>query len=410
MGASSQRWLVEASILLLQFAMGLSFLAVAPLFPLIIDAFEVSRASVSLLVGGTALGVALALVPSSVLVARVGTQRALALGGTLMSAMLFAPLASSFPLLLAARLTFACGAAVTLTATPPIVMRWFPPRELPVINGINVVGQSLGITTSMALGPRLAAALGWDVTLGIFGGATALATVVWLLAGRIPAPAGAEDEAAAPLPLQELASTLRQRSTVLLAIGMMGALGGNVAFGSWLPAYYHEQFDYSLERAGEVGALLALFGIAGALLGSTLPVRFPRRRPFLIAAGTLMPLAALGTLLGATPFVMLPSVALFGVLSWIFIPVVFTIPMELPGMSAARVGMTVAVFLSAGNLSGFLVPLVVGSLRDQTGALTAGLVGAAVLPAAMAVAGYLMPETGRATGAQRVAPDSGQVA
>jgi len=177
---------------------------------------------------------------------------------------------------------------------------------------------------------------------------------------------------------------------------MMGALGGNVAFGSWLPTYYHEQFAYSLERAGGIGALLALFGIGGALLGSTLPVRFPRRRPFLIAAGVLMPVAALGTLLGASPLVMLPSVALFGVLSWVFIPVVFTIPMELPRMNPARVGMTVAVFLTAGNLSGFVVPLLVGSLRDQTGALTLGLVGAAMLPVALAASGYLMPETGRA--------------
>jgi nitrate/nitrite transporter NarK len=263
------------------------------------------------------------------------------------------------------------------------------------VNGINVIGQSLGITLSMAAGPRLAAAIGWDVTLGLFGSATVLGTLVWLLAGRMPAPVAADGNAVPSLPLQELASTLRERSTVLLSLGMMGALGGNVAFGSWLPTYYHEQFGYSLERAGGIAALLALFGIAGALLGSTLPARFPRRRPFLIAAGVLLPLVALGTLLGASPLVMFPSVALFGVLSWVFIPVVFTIPMELPRMNPARVGMAVAVFLTAGNLSGFVVPLLVGSLRDRTGALTLGLVGAAVLPIALAAAGYLMPETGR---------------
>ena len=57
--ASSYRFVVEGSILLLQFSMGLSFLAVAPLFPLIIKAFGIDNATVSLLVGVSSLSVSL---------------------------------------------------------------------------------------------------------------------------------------------------------------------------------------------------------------------------------------------------------------------------------------------------------------------------------------------------------------
>ena len=86
-GARRYRWVIEAAVLLLQFSMGLSFLAPAPLFPLIIDDFEVSRATASLLVGVTALGVGLAMIPCSILAARLGTRASLALerppgGGT----------------------------------------------------------------------------------------------------------------------------------------------------------------------------------------------------------------------------------------------------------------------------------------------------------------------------------------
>ena len=131
---SAYRWVIEGCMLLLQFAMGLSFLAVAPLFPLIIDEYGLSRASASLLVGATSLGVAVALVPSSLIVSRLGGRLTIALGGLLMSAMALAPFAMNFPVLLATRVSFALGAAVILSSTPVVVMRWFPPRELALIS------------------------------------------------------------------------------------------------------------------------------------------------------------------------------------------------------------------------------------------------------------------------------------
>ncbi len=386
------RWVVEGVLLLLQFAMGLSFLAVAPLFPLIIDDFGVSRASASLLVGGTALGVALALIPCSIVTARMGTRASLGVAGALMSVMALTPLVGSFSLLLAARITFAVGGAMTLTATAPVIMRWFPPRELPMVNGINVVAQSLGVTISMVIAPRLAVVVGWERTLFAFGCVTVIATLAWLVLARDPAGTGRDQVAA--FHLGDLASALRSRPTVLLGLGMAGALGANVSFGSWLPTYYNEAFGFSLEKAGAVASVLALFGIVGSLLGSTLPVRFPRRRPFLIVAGLLMPITAIGAYATSSPAVLYPSLALFGVVSWVFIPVVFTIPMELPGMTPERVGVTTAVVLCLGNLSGFVAPLVVGAVRDATGAFALGLTVVSLLAASLAVAGWLMPETG----------------
>ncbi len=390
--AHSYRWVIEGSLLLLQFSMGLSFLAVAPLFPLIIEAYGVNRATASLLVGGTSLGVAAALIPCSVLATRLGTRWSLALGGLLMASMALAPLASSFALLLGARVAFAVGAATVLSASPPVIMRWFPVRELPLVNGVNVVAQSLGITLSMFLGPRLAVSIGWDVALFAFACVTLTATALWLLTARDPE--GTESLGGATFRMSDLVATLHDRAALLLGVGMAGALAANVSFGSWLPAYYNEQFGFSLEQAGTVAAVLAFFGIVGSLLGSTLPVRFPRRRPFLVVAGLLIPVAALGAFASAEPWLLYPSVAVLGVVSWVFIPVVFTIPMELPRMTPERVGVTTALVLTAGNTSGFFAPLAVGMLRDMTGTFTAGLGLAALLALGLAVAGWLMPETG----------------
>ena len=162
---------------------------------------------------------------------------------------------------------------------------------------------------------------------------------------------------------------------------------------SWLPTYYNAQRGYSLEDAGAIGGLLSLFGILGALVGSTLPVRVPQRRPFLMAGGLGIPVFAAGAILFDQPL-LTGALLLLGIVGWIFMPVVFTIPMEVPGMTGARVGIAVALVLGAGNLAGFFVPLMVGTLRDLTGSFTLGLALACALAPLMALCALAMPETG----------------
>ena len=392
------RLVIAGAIILLQFSMGLSFMAPAPLFPLIIKAFDIDNATVSLLIGASSLAVALALVPASILAARLGSRWSLILGGVLMGMTAASMFVDSFSVLLLTRVSFALGAAINLSATPGVLLRWFPTKELATLNGTNVIAQSLGIMTSMLVGPRIAGPLGWDGALTTFGAMALVATVVWLALGRDRGDA----QASAPFALNDLGLVVRNRTILLLALGLSGLLGAFISLQSWLPTFYSEQWGYSLERAGSMNALMSLFGIVGALLGSTLPVRLPRRRPFLIAGGLGVPLFATGAIAMDAPLLLYPSVMLLGIAGWIFMPVVFTIPMELPGMNASRVGVGVALVLGAGNLAGFFVPLMVGALRDQTGSFTLGLTIAAALALVMVVCALAMPETGP------VAPSKGE--
>lgn len=187
------KWTIEAALLLVQFGMGLGFLSPAPLFPLIIDEYDVSRAAASLLVGGTSLGVALALVPASILPARIGTRWAVTLGGALLASMLLTPLANSFVALLVLRILFSLGAAVLLSALPAVVVRWFEPRELALVNGLGIVAQTLGVATSMSVAASVAAVVGWHLTLTLFAAVVGTATVVWVVmsAGAASDAAGA---------------------------------------------------------------------------------------------------------------------------------------------------------------------------------------------------------------------------
>jgi hypothetical protein len=71
-----------------------------------------------------------------------------------------------------------------------------------------------------------------------------------------------------------------------------------------------------------------------------------------------------------------------------------TIPMESARIGPARAGVAVSVILGAGNLSGFLLPLLVGAVRDTSGSFVLGLGIAGCLALVLAVSALVIPETG----------------
>ena len=134
---SSHRWIIQAMLMLLQVGMGLNFMAPTPLFPVIMDEFEISRSAVSLLVSATIIVITVALLPGGLLIAKMGSKRSMTVAGLFMSAHLLTPLIDSFALLVALRLLFGMGVAITIPATSAIIMEWFKPSELPLLNGIT---------------------------------------------------------------------------------------------------------------------------------------------------------------------------------------------------------------------------------------------------------------------------------
>ena len=62
--------------------------------------------------------------------------------------------------------------------------------------------------------------------------------------------------------------TLTQRSTILLALSVMGSWCLGNSIGSWLPSYYNEVFKIPLEKASSILSVVTVGGTAG----------LPRRR------------------------------------------------------------------------------------------------------------------------------------
>ena len=389
---SRYRWVIEGVVLPLHIGIGLNFIAPAPLFPIIMEHYDINRSTVSLLVAAVTVILTVFVIPGGILAARIGPRKAIALGGLLMTVGMLTPLAPSFWVVVALRLMFGIGVAIAFPATSALSAQWFRQEELPVINGLNLAGQTTGFATGMFIAAPIAAAVGWQQTLFLLGAFVLVGLAVWLVGGRsAPAPV----EPPLPFSLRDVLPVLTERNTLLLSLGAAGPFAVFIGFSSWLPSYYHDVLGMSINRASAMVAILPLMGVVVNPLSGLLQARVGRRKPFLLVPGIVLPFAAIGSfLLFNHPFPIAISAIILGLCFSVFIPAFFTIPMELPGVTLERVAIVTAAALTMGNGATVISPLLIGFLTDALDSYLPGLTIVAVLPLTLVITALAIPETG----------------
>jgi nitrate/nitrite transporter NarK len=378
-------------LMLLQIGMGLNFMSPTPLFTVIMSEYDIGRSSVSLLVAATIIVITVTLLPGGVLISKIGSKKAMAIAGFLMSAHLLTPLTDSFTLLVMLRLVFGMGVAISIPATSAITMEWFKPNELPLMNGINEAGRALGVSAGVLIAVPITNIIGWEMTLFSFGIIPLIGTFIWMIGGRSNNSSANIEPA---LSLRQNIPLMLNRNTLLLATGMAGAFAVFIGFSSWLPAYYNEAQGMTLQQAGSLVAIMPLTSAVLNPVSGLVQSKLARRKPMLIMSGLMMPLFALGSFLLTDPTIITICVMGLGAMFSIFIVASLTIPMELPGVSASQVGIVTAAILTIGNLAGVMSPIFVGSLTDFMGSYIPALSILALAPLTLVIAGVFLPETG----------------
>ena len=388
---SSYRFVIGGLTMLVNLSLGLSFFAVAPVTPLIMEDYGINRSTASLLIGLVILVQSGFAIPAGMLVGRVGLKKLIGIAWLLSAAPTLSFLATSFPLLLAVRVAYGLSFAIMIPALGPILMQWFRPRELPLINAMNVAIGGLGITLSTFIVAPLAALVGWKGALSLLGATSLLGVACWAGLGRVEEPAQRTESRHL---FSEIKAVLRSRTTLLLALADAGPFTQYVVLTAWLPTFFYEVHGMSLSKAGAVVGVLPLTGVFTVLIVGFLTLRIRRRRPFLIVPGLLVGAAGFGSFLLGDSLALYPALVLLGIASWSYLPVLFTIPMELPNASPERVALVWAAIITVGGVMSFLGPLTVGALTDTLGTYIPGFALFAVLASSLAVGGFLLPETG----------------
>ena len=389
---SKYRFIVGTIIILTRLSAGLLWMAPGPLFPLIMRDFSLNKTMVSWLTSIVSLTMGICIIPAGILATKIGLKRVFTIGSFLMASAVLSPFCSNITQLLATRILFAIGAAMVFPTAGGLAMQWFHGRELPLFNGLVTASISLGNTIVLLTAVLMANTFGWKMPLTTYGVICIIFALSWLILGKESSRynSGLADT---PPPIS-ISAVLKRKTTILLGLTVAGPFILFMAISSWLPTYYNEVFGIPLSQASSITSLFPIFGMVGSILGGILPMRTGLRKPFLLIPGFLIGFAALGTFLINNPVINYISIALFGVCDYMFVPVMFTICMELPDMTPSMVSLTISVMLAIGNVCSFTGPMIVGFLTDMTGSYLPGMLICSVLGFSLFIGGMLLPETG----------------
>ena len=390
---SRYRFVMAALIMAAHFCVGLNVFAVSPVLLLVVEDLEISRTGASLLVALPLLISAAFGLPGSVVVMGLGLKRAFILGWAAMGLLVLSVVAPGFWPLLGLRLAYGLGSSLILTAAGPLLMQWFNPKEVTIMNGLDMAVLSLGVALSVAVAAPLAGLVGWQVMLGVFGAVGLLGTVAWTVLGRSP---GFEDGQTGAITFGEIPRVLKNRPILLLLVADAGVLVQYTALTSWLPSFFVEVRGMTSTKAGFVTGLMPFVGVLGVLLGGVLPLRIDSHRFFLVASGAMIVLGGLGSFGAGTVTVIYLSLGLVGLGSWLYVPTLLSMSMQIVGRVPGRVAVVWGSLITFSGMGMFLSPIAVGFLRDVLGSFYPGFLLCSLGAWALLLAGILMPKNAAA--------------
>jgi NNP family nitrate/nitrite transporter-like MFS transporter len=348
-------------------AFAVSFAAwglIGALAPTFTQVYGLSAKAKSLMIAVPVLLGALGRIPAGMLADRFGGRRVFA-ALLLVSAIptILIGFSSSYASLLVLGL-FLGIAGSTFPVGIGFTSKWFTPEQQGTalgIYGMGNVGQSIAVFGA----PVLAIALGsWRPVFFVFAAVSVVWSVLFYVFAR-----DAVTETKPKSMAENFAVLRREPFAWILSLFYFLTFGGFVAFSIYLPTLLKDMFKLSATDAGARTAGFVLLATLMRPVGGMLADRFGGAR---ILAPVFVGIAVLGSLMGC-PWMPTFTVGALGAAAMLGVgngAVFKLVPQYFPKETATVTGLVGAF----GGLGGFFPPLVLGVLRDATGAYTWGFV------------------------------------
>jgi NNP family nitrate/nitrite transporter-like MFS transporter len=253
-------------------------------------------------------------------------------------------------------------AGASFAVALPLAGRWYPPEYQGLVMGIAGAGNS-GTLISTLLAPRLAQKFGYANAFALAALPVLFVLVLFaLLAKDSPRQGNAPT-------LREMTQVLREPDAAWFCFFYCFTFGGFVGLASFLTIFFHDQYGLAKVRAGDFATIVVLAGSFLRPVGGWLADKIGGYRLLLLllcalsvslfAVGTIAPLALEVVFLFAT-------MAMLGMGNGAVFQLV---PQRFP----ERIGALTGLVGAAGGFGGFLLPSLLGAIRDRTGQFSWGI-------------------------------------
>jgi MFS family permease len=370
------RWVMLLAFMAIIAVNQLLWITFAPITVSATSYYQVSDLSIGLLSMSFMIVYIFVAIPASWAIDTYGVRVAVGLGAALTGifGLLRGLAASDYTLVLISQIGIAIGQPFILNAITSVAARWFPVRERATAAGLGSLAIYLGIVVGLALTPYLTLQSGIGGVLVIYGIASVIAAIIFFAAARErpptpPCPPGQEERS---LALDGLKQAFYRRDFVLLLLIFFVGLGVFNAVTTWIEDIVRPR-GFSITQAGDVGGLMIVGGIVGALVIPSLSDRYRRRTPFLVVALAGASLGLLGITFVTSYWLLLASAFILGFFLLSAGPVGFQYGAEVtyPTPEGASNGL----LLLMGQISGIVFILGMDSFKSpETGSMTTPLV------------------------------------
>ena len=303
-------------------------------------------------------------IPLGILADRFGGRRV----GIAMLASLFIPLTvgwlagTSLPVLVGVGLMLGVAGASFAVALP-LASRWYPPEQQGLVLGIAAAGNS-GTVIANLVAPRVAAYVGWHNVLGLTMIPLALVLVVFAILAK-DSPNKAKGITTA-----SYLTVLRQPELWWLCLFYSITFGGFVGLASFLPVFLRDQYKVSAVNAGYLTALAAVAGSGLRPVGGYIADRIGGVR---LLTWLLAGIAAAYLCASRLPELQTMMVVLVAGMMCLGMGngAVFQL---VPQCFHRQIGIATGFIGALGGLGGFMLPTLLGGIKQSSGSFQAGFV------------------------------------
>jgi NNP family nitrate/nitrite transporter-like MFS transporter len=253
-------------------------------------------------------------------------------------------------------------AGASFAVALPMASRWYPPEQQGLVLGIAGAGNS-GTVLASLFAPQLAQLLGgWRP---VFIVTMIPLAIAWLVVAFMA------KDAPGKVTLKtfgEYLAVAKQPDALWLSLMYSVTFGGFVGLATFLPIFFHDQYGLDKVSAGSFAALCVFAGSFIRPVGGFLADRFGGIR---ILMGLFLLIGGLALAIGMLPPLGVETALLFLLMTSLGSgngSVFQIVPQRFP----KEIGVVTGIVGAVGGLGGFLLPNLLGSLKDLTGSYGSG--------------------------------------